>query len=389
MRGRERILAAFAGAKTDVTPAGIDYLTLYLAERTEFAYVDAYHSRLERDGRVRLDPDEDVQVRARALLRAYSCFQEKQDWFMVFPGPSPEAVRQRELQLVEGKVYDVDLGAGTRRQMLLSGEQAKTEEYRDHFERMRRANEERGHLERILRQHKEEALSARGDMRLVQAIVREKGEDYLIYTGGGAPFWSLYGLIGFEGMMTAMYDAPDLLVKMMDHFLETALENAQAFKDAGGHCVRIEECLASADIISPSAYETFALPYEEKLFSRLRRMGLKTILYFCGNVMPRLPYLRQLPIDALIVEESKKDFVIDIGEVRQAVGPDLCLLGNIDSYEIVLKATEARLTAEVERQIRVAGHEGRFIVGVGSPITLDTPPSRVDLLIHSAHRHVT
>ena len=59
-------------------------------------------------------------------------------------------------------------------------------------------------------------------------------------------------------------------------------------------------------------------------------------------------------------------------------------MGNVDAYAIVKKATETELAAEVARQIRVAGSKGAFIVGVGSPLTLDTPPDRVDLLIRSA-----
>jgi len=56
-------------------------------------------------------------------------------------------------------------------------------------------------------------------------------------------------------------------------------------------------------------------------------------------------------------------------------------------YEIVQKANEADFEAEVARQIRVAGQRGRFIVGVGSPLTLDTPPARADLLVRYARRH--
>ena len=85
-------------------------------------------------------------------------------------------------------------------------------------------------------------------------------------------------------------------------------------------------------------------------------------------------------------EESKKDFIIDIGEVRKGVGPDMCLLGNIDAYEVVEKATEAELEAEIARQVRVAGAEGGFIVGVGSPLTLVTPPERADLLVRCARK---
>jgi uroporphyrinogen decarboxylase len=216
----------------------------------------------------------------------------------------------------------------------------------------------------------------------VEALVREHGEDYFVYTGASAPFWLLYDLLGFEGMMLALHDAPKVVFAIMDESLHATLAYAQEFKDAGGHGIRVEECLASADMISPKMYERFVLPYEERLFSQLCRMGLKTILYFCGDVIPRLPALRQLPIDALMVEESKKNFAIDIGQVRAAVGPDLCLLGNIDSYAVVQRGTAAELAAEVGRQVRVAGADGAFILGVGSPLPLDTPPERVDMLIH-------
>jgi len=382
-----RILTALAGGKADVMPVAIDYMTLYLAERTERAYLEAYRERLEREGRIRIDPDEDVGIRAQAILQAYECFQERHDWLQVFGGPAPEVLSQRELVLEDSKVFELDHAAGTRRQMLLSDQEAKTEEMRNRFEQTRRLSPERDQLDKILAEHRAQARAGRGDLRLVETIVRQQGEKYFVYTGAGAPFWALYGLLGFESMMIALHDAPKLVFAIMDESLEATLEYAQAFKDAGGHGIRVEECLASADMISPKMYERFVLPYEERLFSQLRRVGLKTILYFCGDVMPRLPALCQLPIDALMVEESKKSFTIDIAAVRAAVGPDLCLLGNIDSYAVVQKGTEAELAAEIERQIRTAGTNGAFIVGLGSPLPLDTPPERADLLIRHARRH--
>jgi len=259
--GKERFLSALAGRQPDQTPVGIDYLMLYLAERIERAYVEAYRPRLERCGRVRLDPDEDVGIRSAATLNGYGCLEEAQDWMGVFGGPSRQALSQRELMLEGDKVFEVDLAVGTRRQMLLTGEKTKTEEYRERFERMRRAHAVEGEVGALLAENRALALAGRGDWSLVQNIVRERGEEQFIYTGLGAPFWSLYGQIGFEGMMTALYDVPDLVFEMMEALLGFALEDAQAFRAAGGDGVRIEECLASADVISPRLYEQFALPY--------------------------------------------------------------------------------------------------------------------------------
>ncbi len=384
MTGKDRLLSALAGGRPPVTPVAVDYMLLYLAERIEGAYVSAYRPRLEREGRVRLDPDEDVEIRAQALLQAHTCFQEQDDWLQVSGVPIPGVLGQRELVLEGDQVFELDRAAGERRQLLLDGQESKTEEIRRRLEWTHQLGLGQDSLRQELAQHQESSRAARGNMRLVEILAGEKGDDFFIYAGGSAPFWMLYDLLGFEGMLTALYDAPKLVFEIMDASLQATLEYAQAFKDAGGHGIRIEECLVSADIISPRMYERFVLPYEERLFEQLRRMELKSILYFCGDVMPRLPALRQLPIDALMVEESKKSFVIEIGEVRASIGPDLCLMGNVDAYGMVEKAAETELVAEVARQVRMAGYDGAFIAGLGSPVTLTTPPERVDLFIRGA-----
>jgi uroporphyrinogen-III decarboxylase len=65
-----------------------------------------------------------------------------------------------------------------------------------------------------------------------------------------------------------------------------------------------------------------------------------------------------------------------MGQVRAGLGNDVCLLGNIDVYDVVERGTPEEWAREVERQITGAGPE-RFIVSCGSPITFDTPPQQL------------
>ncbi len=392
--GKERILAALAGGQPDMMPVAIDYLGLYLAERTERAYVEEYRERLEREGRVRLDPAEDTAIRARAFLRAYEGFEERQDWLQVFGAPTQEVVSQRELVAEDGLVFECDPGAGTRREMLLGGEEAKAGELRSRFEEMTRRFERLRSAgarspvgAEMVAEYERDFRTHHGNFGLVERLVRERGREQFIYMGVPSPFCSLYGLIGFEGMMTGLVEAPGLVLDMLEGLLESILKRVAAFRDSGGDGIRVEEYFASADIVSPEMYQRFAWPYEERLLSGIRRLGLKGVLYFCGDCMPRLPALQQLPLDGLMVEESKKDFNIDIGAVRAQVGPDLCLFGNIDSYALVQRGTEDQLREEVRRQIHEAGEEGAFVVGIGSPLPLDTPPQRADMLVRLTRAH--
>ncbi len=385
MTGKERIFQALAGGRPEPVPIALDYLFLYLAERIEQEYVSAYRERLLRYQQVRLDPDEDAWIRAQAILRAYARFRERDDWLYAPAYPVPEVVQQRALALEGEKVYQIDLRDGSR-QLLLPAQQSKQEFYRDYYARKHERAHRRSEIKPLLDEYVTDMRAQRMNMAVARHLIASQGQDYFIYTGFSGPFWALFELFGFESMMTACYDSPAEARIIMDTALELALERAGRFRDAGGHGIRIEELMVSADLISPRLYEEYVWPYEEKLCAGLRRMGLKVILYFCGDVMPRLPALTQLPIDALMVEESKKDFRIDIGEVRAAVGDQLCLFGNIDAYEVMRMGTSAQIRQEVERQLRAAGTHGAFIMGIGSPLPLDTPAEHVDILIEHTRR---
>jgi uroporphyrinogen-III decarboxylase len=98
--------------------------------------------------------------------------------------------------------------------------------------------------------------------------------------------------------------------------------------------------------------------------------------------MPLLEDLKQLPWTALSFEEDRKDYGIDLAEVRRVMGPDRVLYGNVDA-PFIEKASDAELLREVERQIEVAGRGGGFVLSPGSPFTPDTRLARVRFFCES------
>ena len=54
------------------------------------------------------------------------------------------------------------------------------------------------------------------------------------------------------------------------------------------------------------------------------------------------------------------------------------VLGNLDAINLLPKATEGELAAEITRQVAAGRRNGsRFIMSIGSPVTPGTPVSRV------------
>jgi uroporphyrinogen-III decarboxylase len=105
---------------------------------------------------------------------------------------------------------------------------------------------------------------------------------------------------------------------------------------------------------------------------------MKAIYYSTGDIRPRLPRILELAPDAFAFEESRKNYQLDIAQIRAQVGDALCLFGNIDAYNIMEIGSDDDLRAEIARQMR-GGRiaRGKFISGIGSPITPGTVPERV------------
>ncbi|MDQ1317607.1 MAG: hypothetical protein QG588_1260, partial [Candidatus Poribacteria bacterium] len=115
--------------------------------------------------------------------------------------------------------------------------------------------------------------------------------------------------------------------------------------------------------------------------------GLKAILYSTGYLIPILPKMCELGADALTIEEGRKGEPMDIGKVREIVGPKQCIFGNFDAENVLLKGTKEDIEREVKRQIDSAGRDGAFVMCTGSPICDDTEPENVDAFIELTRKY--
>ena len=203
-----------------------------------------------------------------------------------------------------------------------------------------------------------------------------------LYVYSGSPYNSLLGAFGFQEMMAVLAERPRAAHAILESSLPRSTARLAAARALGVSIMFVEECLSSADIISPAMYREFAFPYTRETLQYYEGLGFRTVLYFSGNLMPVLEDLKRLPFTALSFEEDRKGYGIDLAEVRRVLGPDRVLFGNLDAL-FVEKATDEELLAEVRRQSQVAGADGNFVVSLGSPFTPDTALDRVRLVCES------
>ena len=178
--------------------------------------------------------------------------------------------------------------------------------------------------------------------------------------------------------MTMIADRPELVRYACARNLERCLLVIQEAADASAAGIWIEECLT--DMISPQAFATLVVPFVRPLVEAIRRAGMQSIYYFCGDPTGKWGHLLDVGADALSLEESKKGFRIDIEDVVDRVNGRCAVLGNLDAIDLLTNGTEQDLRAEIARQVAAGRrNRNRFVMSLGSPVTPETPVSKVRL----------
>jgi hypothetical protein len=189
---------------------------------------------------------------------------------------------------------------------------------------------------------------------------------------------------GFQEGLIALYAKRKLFHKVLETIVEWKKSRLRAGASLGAPGTWMIEYMAAADIISPATYREFVFPYQQEVAREAHRLGLKVYLWYLGDVMPLLPDIGRLEIDALFPEQGRKGYEVDVVEIRRQLGDDICLIGFHEELDLIEGKWDA-LESEIRRQVQGAGQNGAFIMGT-TILTVDTPVEHVDWYVEAARR---
>jgi len=220
----------------------------------------------------------------------------------------------------------------------------------------------------------------------VRILVRELGGRTFVAVNEGNPICTVldpHGWLGFEHGLALMAERPDNFERLLLRLYEGLLPRMQALAECGCHGYIGSETYCSTDLISPAMYRALVFPAQAAFYRAVAGLGMTPICYFLGNIMPLLPDLRQLGARALMVEEQKKGFPIDVVEIARRLEDSPCLFGNLDSIWCLLRGSTEEVRRETERQMEAARF-GPFVMANGSPVAFDTPEANLREMIAAA-----
>jgi len=372
MTGRERIEAAFSREGASQLPAVICYENVFIRDHWgELTSCPWWYPQ---------SPNPDLQEQWMREVAA----RIGQDWIHLFPFCTAEERADLPVEERSDAVYRLNPATGEAQKLSppqVSGWTAAEQVESVHVAEL---PETVAQVDQLLSQRFKLPLLGGARRDTASRLVQRLGADLFPVRHISGPFWNTHALWGFEGMMTLAGGRPDLVQHACDRILAHTLSDIREFAAQGVAGVWIEDCFT--DVVSPAAFTRLNLPYIRRLVEEIRGCGMKSIYYFTGNPTGKWDLILATGADALSLEESKKDFQIDIAKVAERLDGRCVLLGNLDATAILQNGTEAQLREELQRQIHAGRkNRSRFIVSLGSPVTPDTPVERVRLYCEVAH----
>jgi MtaA/CmuA family methyltransferase len=212
-------------------------------------------------------------------------------------------------------------------------------------------------------------------IRAIEAFAGQVAGEVCILGWVEGPCAEAADLYGLNAFMVATLADPEFARALMDWVTEMEIQFAVAQVEAGADMIGIGDSAAS--LVSPAFYEDEVLPREVRIVDAIHAAGAVARLHICGSLHGKFAGLAETRADLIDV-----DYPQSVGEVRAAVGPEVCLAGNLHPVEVILRGTPAGIRKGFARCHAEAGE--RYVLAAGCEIPPGTPEENVRAMFEYA-----
>jgi len=216
---------------------------------------------------------------------------------------------------------------------------------------------------------------------ILQALRGEVGNQATVLGFVGAP-WTLaaYAIEGksskdYTVIKSMAFNEPAMLHEFLGKLADSIATYVRYQIDSGAQIVQMFDSWAGH--LSPQDYDTFALPYQQRVIRQVKATHPDTplILYISGSAGV-LERMGQSGVDIVSV-----DWTVDMADARQRLGFDIGVQGNVDPG--VLFGSKELIRDRILDTIRKAGGH-KHILNLGHGILPNTPEENAAFFFETA-----
>jgi len=228
-----------------------------------------------------------------------------------------------------------------------------------------------------------ENVSEAGRVPVVVEAIRLLKEEFDVVVPVNAymapPFTSISSyLVDSISFLKWLRRSPETVHEFLRATIDTYVEIANLYTEAGADVITLHEMGASTDIISPTHFDEFVKPY---LMEITRRVKAPTVLNICGSTMPILEFMMDCGASAIAVDERTP--INRARGLADSKEPGYPIIGNIPAYDVIHAGPVERIGEAVDNAVR----DGVDMVAPGCDFWLETQTDNISAFVNAVVKH--
>ncbi|MEM2960643.1 MAG: uroporphyrinogen decarboxylase family protein [Candidatus Bathyarchaeia archaeon] len=141
--------------------------------------------------------------------------------------------------------------------------------------------------------------------------------------------------------------------------------------------------------IGPKHFKMYEMPYLKKEVERAHSAGLKVILHIDGACNHVLELAADTGADGIETLEppTLPNGNVNIDDAKRRIGDQICLMGNVDAINTLLRGTVTEVKRAVIDCIRKAAHGGGYILESSENLCTNTPIKNLLSFIRTGRKY--
>ena len=186
-------------------------------------------------------------------------------------------------------------------------------------------------------------------------------------------------------MMTWMLKKPQLvhhvLEKVTEFVIKVAKHDAAEF-GAQNLMAFHGAATESNKLISPRQFESFVLPYYQKINQRVMALGVESFfIHICGEQNRNLPFWQQVPVPRRAILSFGREISL---QTAMELFPEQIIAGNVDPT-LIQEGRPEEVLEQARECIEIAKyHAGGYVLMAGCDVPPQAPPVNVFQMVKAA-----
>ena len=180
-----------------------------------------------------------------------------------------------------------------------------------------------------------------------------------------------------EAMMAIIID-PKKFKTLVEYFDNLSIAWAKAQIEIGNlESIQISSPYAGSSFISKESYEDLVLPSVTRLAEEIKKSNGYSYIHTCGSINDRIELFADSGADGIECMDPPPLGDITLDSAKSRVGDRIFLKGNLDSVNILLRASDDEFEEVVKKTIQAGKINGGFILSSACSVSRDVNPERI------------